>query len=213
MYWVINGCMLVRQRIVDIIEDRREDGTRLRRAGPGRRLVQVAGRPTKPFQGWRYLQPDAAPPDLAAGPARAGRGSPAAGAAARIAGCSACSEYRLRKKNACTTLAGRTIIALSRLSLLVRLACEPVPATLPSPEPSRDPLAQTPVRPARPRSAGRRLHRLARLSAATSNSLQPKAQTHHASSASHKSKSHHSSSVHNASHHAAHQPSHKSAAS
>jgi hypothetical protein len=51
------------------------------------------------------------------------------------------------------------------------------------------------------------------VSAATSNSLQPKAQTHHASSASHKSKSHHSSSVHNASHHAAHQPSHKSAAS
>jgi hypothetical protein len=49
--------------------------------------------------------------------------------------------------------------------------------------------------------------------AATSNSLQPKAQTHHASGASHKSKSHHPSSVHNASHHAAHQPSHKSAAS
>ena len=37
MYWVINGCMLVRQRIVDIIEDRRDDGTRLRRAGPGPR--------------------------------------------------------------------------------------------------------------------------------------------------------------------------------
>jgi hypothetical protein len=50
---------------------------------------------------------------------------------------------------------------LSRLSLLVRLACEPVPATLPFLEPSRDPLAQTPVRPARPRSAGCRLHCLA----------------------------------------------------
>jgi hypothetical protein len=49
--------------------------------------------------------------------------------------------------------------------------------------------------------------------AATSNSLQPKTQTHHTSTTSHKSKSHHSSSVHNASHHAAHQPSHKTAAS
>jgi hypothetical protein len=49
--------------------------------------------------------------------------------------------------------------------------------------------------------------------AATSNPVQPKSQTHHASTASHKSKSHHSSSVHNVSHNAAHQPSHKSAAS
>jgi hypothetical protein len=51
------------------------------------------------------------------------------------------------------------------------------------------------------------------VSAATSNSMQPKSSTHHASTASHKSKSHHSSSVHTASHHAAHQPSHKSTAS
>ena len=27
MYWVISGSMLVRQRIVDIVEDRRDDGT------------------------------------------------------------------------------------------------------------------------------------------------------------------------------------------
>jgi hypothetical protein len=68
MYWVINGCMLVRQRIVDIIEDRRDDGTACTGLVLDPALVQLAGRPTRPFQGWRYLQPDAAPLDLALSP-------------------------------------------------------------------------------------------------------------------------------------------------
>jgi hypothetical protein len=68
MYWVINGCMLVRQRIVDIIDDRRDDGSVCAGLVLDPALVQLAGRPTKPFQGWRYLQPDAAPPDLALSP-------------------------------------------------------------------------------------------------------------------------------------------------
>jgi hypothetical protein len=67
MYWVINGCMLVRQRIVDIVEDHRDDGSACTGLILDPVLVPLAGRPTKPFQGWRYLQPDAAPPDLALG--------------------------------------------------------------------------------------------------------------------------------------------------
>jgi hypothetical protein len=65
MYWVINGTMLVRQRIVDIIEDHRDDATACTGLLLDPALVPLAGRPTRPFQGWRYLQPDAAPPDLA----------------------------------------------------------------------------------------------------------------------------------------------------
>ncbi len=67
MYWVINGSMLVRQRIVDIIEDRRDDGNPCTGLVLHPRLVPLTGRPTKPFQGWRYLRPDEAPRDLVAG--------------------------------------------------------------------------------------------------------------------------------------------------
>ncbi len=65
MYWVINGSLLVRQRIVDIIEDRRDSGEACTGIVLHPKLVPLAGRPTKPFQGWRYLRPDEAPQDLA----------------------------------------------------------------------------------------------------------------------------------------------------
>jgi hypothetical protein len=67
MYWVIGGSMLVRQRIVDIIEDRRDDGSACTGLVLDPRLVPLAGRPTKPFQGWRYLRPEEAPGDLRLG--------------------------------------------------------------------------------------------------------------------------------------------------
>lgn len=72
MYWVINGNMLVRQRIVDIIEDKRDDGTKCTGLLLAPELVPLAGRPTKPFQGWRYLRPEEAPADLALGPRAVG---------------------------------------------------------------------------------------------------------------------------------------------
>jgi hypothetical protein len=68
MYWVISGTMLVRQRIVDIIEDKRDDGTACTGLILDQELVPLSGRPTKPFQGWRYLRPDDAPQDLALAP-------------------------------------------------------------------------------------------------------------------------------------------------
>jgi len=66
MYWVIAGTMLARQRIVDIIEDRRDDQTPCTSFILDPQLVSLAGRPTRPFQGWRYLDPEAAPPDMPA---------------------------------------------------------------------------------------------------------------------------------------------------
>ncbi len=64
IYWVINGTMLVRQRILDIIEDRRADGSACTGLVLDPALVQLEGRPTKPFQGWRYLRAEDAPVDL-----------------------------------------------------------------------------------------------------------------------------------------------------
>jgi len=66
MYWVITGTMLARQRILDIVEDRRDDGTACTSFIFDPQIVPLAGRPTRPFQGWRYLDPDDAPPDMPA---------------------------------------------------------------------------------------------------------------------------------------------------
>jgi hypothetical protein len=64
MYWVIAGTMMARQRIVDIVEDERDDRTPCTSFILDPELVALAGRPTRPFQGWRYLDPEAAPADM-----------------------------------------------------------------------------------------------------------------------------------------------------
>ncbi len=64
MYWVIAGAIVVRQRITDILHDHWEDGSACAGLIFDPELVGVAARPTKPFQGWRYLAAEDAPPDL-----------------------------------------------------------------------------------------------------------------------------------------------------
>ncbi len=65
LYWVIAGAMVVRQRLTGIVPATREDGSNGTALMLDPVLVAVAARPTRPFQGWRYLAPEAAPPDLA----------------------------------------------------------------------------------------------------------------------------------------------------
>lgn len=67
LYWVIGGFVRVRQRLVDVREEIWEDGTRGCGLVLHRELVPVELRPQKPFQGWRYLDPAAAPGDLPRG--------------------------------------------------------------------------------------------------------------------------------------------------
>lgn len=67
IYWVFKGVMQARQRIIRLDEVLGEDG--IRRCTlilePG--LVRVAAVPRRPFQGWRYLSGNDAPPDLPQG--------------------------------------------------------------------------------------------------------------------------------------------------
>jgi hypothetical protein len=75
IYWVIAGAMAVRQRIIDIQDATYEDGSKCAALVFDPELVPLAARATRPFQGWRYLAPEAAPPDLVAGQEAQGRDS------------------------------------------------------------------------------------------------------------------------------------------
>ncbi len=72
IYWVINRAVVVRQRVTDIIADTWDDGSRCAGIVLDPVLVRVAARSMKPFQGWRYLTPADAPPDIGAAGAVSG---------------------------------------------------------------------------------------------------------------------------------------------
>ena len=72
LYWVVAGTMLVRQRVLDIVEDQWDDGSGCAALVLDATLVPLLGRPTKAFQGWRYLAAPDAPPDRATQAAGAG---------------------------------------------------------------------------------------------------------------------------------------------
>jgi hypothetical protein len=66
IYWVVAGFVQVRQRILEVREEETEGGWRGAGLVLDPVLVPVAARAMKPFQGWRYLAPEAAPDDVAA---------------------------------------------------------------------------------------------------------------------------------------------------
>lgn len=65
IYWVIAGAVIVRQRLTDIVPTKAPDGSKATALILDPHLVPVAAHPVKAFQGWRYLDPSEAPPDLA----------------------------------------------------------------------------------------------------------------------------------------------------
>ncbi len=67
LYWVIRGAILCRQSVVALEEVRGEDGIARCAIHLDAAIHATAPAPRRPFQGWRYLDPAEAPPDLPAG--------------------------------------------------------------------------------------------------------------------------------------------------
>ena len=63
IYWVIRGQIRVRQRLAGFRSGRDMDGRRYCLIEIDPVLVPTLARNCRPFQGWRYLSSDAAPPD------------------------------------------------------------------------------------------------------------------------------------------------------
>ena len=66
LYWVIKGNIQARQRITALNEAIGQDGIRRCAIVMDPKVIRVAPARRRPFQGWRYLAAEDAPPDLRA---------------------------------------------------------------------------------------------------------------------------------------------------
>ena len=64
LYWVIRGSVMCRQQLIDVRPFVDKDGIGRCRLVLKPKIVLVTPRPYRAFQGWRYLPPRDAPPDL-----------------------------------------------------------------------------------------------------------------------------------------------------
>lgn len=67
IYWVINGMIQCRQRILRLDRVTGQDGIERCAIVLDPQLIRTTTAPKRAFQGWRYLAPGDAPPDLPSG--------------------------------------------------------------------------------------------------------------------------------------------------
>ena len=67
LYWVIKGYTAVRQPLIDVRPFVDGEGVSRCHLVYGQEMVLVSPRPRRAFQGWRYLDPKDAPPDIGKG--------------------------------------------------------------------------------------------------------------------------------------------------
>lgn len=68
LYWVIKGMVQCRQRLIDIRPFLDSEGVSRCRLVLEPVVVRTEWQPRRPFQGWRYLNPEDAPADLPSSP-------------------------------------------------------------------------------------------------------------------------------------------------
>jgi hypothetical protein len=64
LYWVFKGIILARQRILSLDRCDLGDGVERCAIALDEAVVRTHPQPRRPFQGWRYLPAEEAPPDL-----------------------------------------------------------------------------------------------------------------------------------------------------
>jgi hypothetical protein len=64
LYWVIKGQVSARQKLLGLRTVTGGDGIQRCELVLGPEVIETAPQPKRPFQGWRYLSGDDAPPDL-----------------------------------------------------------------------------------------------------------------------------------------------------
>jgi len=64
IYWVIKGVIQCRNKIIALEETRNDRGLKACAILMDPQLIPVQPQPRRAFQGWRYLKPEDAPPDL-----------------------------------------------------------------------------------------------------------------------------------------------------
>ena len=66
IYWVIKGVIQCRNKIIGLEETRNDRGLKACSILMDPQLIPVQPQPRRAFQGWRYMKPEDAPPDLTA---------------------------------------------------------------------------------------------------------------------------------------------------
>jgi hypothetical protein len=70
LYWVIKGVILARQKITDLQQVDLGDGISRCALVLDAEVIRTEAAPRRPFQGWRYLDPQDSPRDLPKGRAK-----------------------------------------------------------------------------------------------------------------------------------------------
>ena len=64
IYWVIKNHIIVRQKLIGFEQVKDKEGKAMCRVHLDPELIRTKSRKKRPFQGWRYLEPGDAPPDI-----------------------------------------------------------------------------------------------------------------------------------------------------